>query len=228
MKKPFVLALLLLLSYFQIYAQNETIRSFTTGAFEVSNPQKAIVELGMNTSDYEPLYFNWLYTLNDNVAINFEIRPIGFRGASIFLSASFNLTNNFAIGPYIQFYESRWGLFGSYRANVYDLCFDIKFGGDFKIYSPPLKAYNFNYFLSLSTKKRISENLQLIGEVNYNSPPHNFDYINEFLLFSIGSQYKLFKSINIRAMIGFNSLSNSGNLIGKKLEGVIGINYVFE
>lgn len=227
-KKVFLI-LFLFVSYSQIFTQNETIRSFTTGVFEVVNPQKAIIELGMNTAKYSTLYFNWLYSINDNIAINLDIRPEdGFEDYYMFLSASFNLTNDFAIGPYMIFNWRRLGLFGSYRADAFDVCIETKLGGDFDINPPPLQASNFKYFLSLSTKKRVSENLQLIAEIyfNNNTPNHDYVYINEALLFSIGAQYELFNSLSIRGMIGYNQLNNRLN--GNSQDGVVGISYVFE
>jgi len=61
---------------------------------------------------------------------------------------------------------------------------------------------------------------------NNNNPNHDYVYINEALLFSIGAQYELFNSLSIRGMMGYNQLNNSMN--GNSFDGVVGISYVFE
>ncbi|MCF6270102.1 MAG: hypothetical protein L3J41_10340 [Melioribacteraceae bacterium] len=226
MMKKFSLVIFLFVLYFQIYAQNETIRSFNTGAFEVINPQKAIIELGLNTSDYGSLYFDWLYSFNNKIAINFNIRPVDdFGDYFVFFSSSYNLTKDLTIGSYIHFYWSRIGLFASYRAKIFDTYFDTKLGGDFRIESPPFNLFVHNYFFSLSTKKRIFNSFQLIGEAYFEkySPYNSSD--DGALLFSIGSEYQLFNQFNIRTMIGYSFTNNSKK--ENYLHGVFGVNYIF-
>ncbi len=227
MYKKSLLIVFVFVSYFQFYAQDETIRSFTTSSFEVTFPQTAIIELGIGELTRSFQYINGGYSFNEKFSINFEFTSLPnkmiYEDMVVLLSASFNVTNNFTIGPYHSFYNPRIGLFSSYGLKLFSMYLETKIGGDIYYSNKSAITSDVNYFMSLSSKKRILKKLQLIGEICYTNNSPQSSYVNKYFLFSIGSQYQIFNSINIRGMLGYNQLGDDDKVIAQ-----LGINYIFK